>query len=328
MNFIRAAAAHLIRISVCAAVLYSAALLALHFTGFSFVTVVSDSMRPFVERGDLVIVTTKPPQTNDVVLFRQDSTFVLHRLVRQDAEQNWISRGDANSAEDPWKVNPRDIKGVARYVIRGFGIPLLAWQSAVAAFTKTSATSASAKSSYWQQAAMTWKIYANPVYLPTKAPNYVSMIWNGDRKIWSAQSFSSSAHFHMFGRLSNVDSQVGGFHVLLNACVTTADVVNCGLAVTFNNQTKRIQLRSITSGVFSSDWAFTPFGFALNQDHHYSIYRGTNTLQIQVDGEMLLNIKDLNALAQTARSTIPTGTSCGVWLSGSNRMSDARINFW
>ncbi|MEY4323459.1 MAG: hypothetical protein RL410_1240 [Actinomycetota bacterium] len=328
VTFTRAAATHLIRVSVCAAVLYVSALIVLHLTGLSFVTVISNSMSPSIHRGDLVVIVNKHPQSNDVALFRHGDQLVVHRLVRLNSENQWITRGDANAVDDPWRVAASDVKGAVKYVIRGFGFPLMAWQSAIAAFTRTSHNSALARSTYWAQSAMSWVKYANMVYISTKTPNYVSMIFNSDRKIWSSQSLPGQVHFHMFGKLSAVDSQAGGFHVVLNSCVTTSDAINCGLVVTFNNQTKKIQLRSFSSGSFSSEWSASPFTFSLMQDHHYSIYRGANSLQVLVDSEPLMTINDLSGLAQSKNIALPNGSMCGVWLAATNRMTDARINFW
>lgn len=75
----------------------------------SFV-VLSGSMEPALSPGDLVIVRPGSYGPGDVVSFERGSAVVTHRLVEQTAD-GWITRGDANDADDPRPVPTDRIVG-------------------------------------------------------------------------------------------------------------------------------------------------------------------------------------------------------------------------
>lgn len=92
----------------------------------------SGSMSPNIERGDLVLVekSRKYEEMNegDVLVYRHSNVVMVHRIaeVKQDgANRVFITKGDANGAEDGWVVNQGDVIGVARGRIAMLGFPTL-----------------------------------------------------------------------------------------------------------------------------------------------------------------------------------------------------------
>jgi signal peptidase I len=71
-----------------------------------FDTVLSGSMRPGIQPGDVVMVRAVPTdelKVGDVIAFLPPAhtTPVLHRIVSIDAS-GLVTKGDANNVEDPW----------------------------------------------------------------------------------------------------------------------------------------------------------------------------------------------------------------------------------
>lgn len=106
----------------------------LHFVfGFRYVVVLTDSMKPRINPGDLVVTKPISPdelRAGDVVLYRVtigDSTYwVVHRIVdvRTDSSGNlyYLTKGDNREYIDPWRVYPDQIIGKVVLVIPRVGI--------------------------------------------------------------------------------------------------------------------------------------------------------------------------------------------------------------
>jgi signal peptidase len=89
---------------------------------FFFAAVVSDSMRPTFERGDLVLIQTlsKEPEVGDIILFsgfieldEERREFVIHRVYAITERGMVKTKGDAMRVPDPWEVPPEKIVGKA-----------------------------------------------------------------------------------------------------------------------------------------------------------------------------------------------------------------------
>ena len=86
-------------------------------TGVMFITgskpavVMSGSMEPTIETGSLLLIDTRfnELENNDIVAFETGGALVVHRLVKE-TEEGWITKGDANKKEDPWRINNDNIK--------------------------------------------------------------------------------------------------------------------------------------------------------------------------------------------------------------------------
>lgn len=88
-------------------VIVAVALVVLHFAGIQFFTVESGSMEPAYPVNSLVFVKETPPdeiEEGDVITYVMNAhgTLVTHRVAMVDrAEETFITKGDANSAQDP-----------------------------------------------------------------------------------------------------------------------------------------------------------------------------------------------------------------------------------
>ena len=93
-------------------------------------TVLSGSMRPAMEPGDLAIVRPVDPASlavGDVVTFQVrsgDPTVITHRVIgvgsRSDGERTFVTQGDANDSPDPGAVRAVQVRGAVAY-----SLPLL-----------------------------------------------------------------------------------------------------------------------------------------------------------------------------------------------------------
>ncbi len=93
--------------------------------------VLTDSMFPEIESGDLIICNTAEPEdiaVGDVISFfdpaGNGSSIVTHRVVevtREDGSLAWKTKGDANNVEDSALVPAQKLVGVYRSRIAGAG---------------------------------------------------------------------------------------------------------------------------------------------------------------------------------------------------------------
>lgn len=85
--------------------------------GFARVIVVSGSMSPAVEIGDMLIIREDDEyNTGDIITFKSGSNYVTHRIIGFDDDGGAITKGDFNNVRDAYPVNTRDIEG--KYVLR------------------------------------------------------------------------------------------------------------------------------------------------------------------------------------------------------------------
>lgn len=86
--------------------------------GYMPMSVLTGSMRPVLEPGDMIIVRKKDPgaiQTGDVITYRMDAnTLVTHRvveIVNKDGNLQLRTKGDANNTEDERLVASNQVIG-------------------------------------------------------------------------------------------------------------------------------------------------------------------------------------------------------------------------
>lgn len=74
-----------------------------NFFGYTVFKVASGSMSPTINVGDIIIAEIKKDdkeyKPEDIVVFKQDNYIITHRIIDID-EENIITKGDANNAED------------------------------------------------------------------------------------------------------------------------------------------------------------------------------------------------------------------------------------
>lgn len=83
--------------------------------------VISNSMFPFLQRGDWITVQRvevgRSPQVGDIVLYRRGDNFIIHRVIRLEA-QTVICKGDFNRTCDQPLELPQ-ILGILQKVEKG-----------------------------------------------------------------------------------------------------------------------------------------------------------------------------------------------------------------
>lgn len=89
--------------------------------GYGTAVVVSNSMYPYLEVNDLIIVKkTNDYEVGDVIVYDEGSVLVVHRLVEID-DQVFVAKGDANNSNDrAYSVSL--IKGEVVKIIPGMGV--------------------------------------------------------------------------------------------------------------------------------------------------------------------------------------------------------------
>ncbi|WP_129688899.1 signal peptidase I [Gottfriedia acidiceleris] len=94
--------------------------------GYKPLIVLSNSMKPTFQAGDLVLIkVNREPKLNDVVTYkRTDGTFITHRIVRmtmKDGKPLFVTKGDGNNLEDDGYVAKEHILGVETFSIPNVG---------------------------------------------------------------------------------------------------------------------------------------------------------------------------------------------------------------
>ena len=88
--------------------------------GYGMSVVLSGSMESRLSVDDLVIIkATDNYKVNDIVLFQDGNSLVIHRIIEIDGD-TVTTKGDANNTADE-PINKSQIKGVLVYDIAGFG---------------------------------------------------------------------------------------------------------------------------------------------------------------------------------------------------------------
>ena len=89
--------------------------------GYGTAVVVSNSMYPYLEINDLIIIEkTNDYEVGDVIVYDDGSVLVVHRLVEID-DKTFVAKGDANDSNDrEYSVNL--IKGEVVKIIPNMGV--------------------------------------------------------------------------------------------------------------------------------------------------------------------------------------------------------------
>nr|WP_275580453.1 signal peptidase I [Metabacillus iocasae] len=121
-------------VSICLLILFTVTLL----MGWKYHIVVTDSMRPTMSKGSVAL--TKPLSgmkeeqlIGEIILFQHEQVRqnVMHRVQRTDLNEegsfSFVTKGDANQAEDQLTIKLDDIEGVyvTHIPLVGYGAFLL-----------------------------------------------------------------------------------------------------------------------------------------------------------------------------------------------------------
>ena len=95
----------------------------LGFFKYQPITILSNSMSPTFERGDVVIYEKgKNISPQDIIVFQYNNQLIIHRVVSVN-DSFYITKGDANNTIDYMKIQKEDIKGVYKFHIKYLGYP-------------------------------------------------------------------------------------------------------------------------------------------------------------------------------------------------------------
>jgi len=100
---------------------YAAVLLFLGTPHF-MATIVSDSMKPSFERGDIVIIKNMSSYyVGDIIAFKRSDGIYVHRIISEE-DNTYRTMGDNTNAPDQWTVRMNNVLGRVIFVI-----PKLGW---------------------------------------------------------------------------------------------------------------------------------------------------------------------------------------------------------
>src|SRR5688572_708164 len=122
----------IIRISLCQSIFAITAGLAgiailPQLLGFSASTIVSDSMEPRIQVGDVALTSSLPPDEyalGQVISFPNPvhpEQLLMHRIVEILPDGDFITKGDANPVPDSTPVDPDTVIGVGRILVPAIG---------------------------------------------------------------------------------------------------------------------------------------------------------------------------------------------------------------
>lgn len=88
--------------------------------GYARVIVMSGSMQPAIEAGDLIVVREQQKyEEDDIITYRRGGALITHRIVEAN-ESGIVTKGDTNNVNDD-PVAPADIEGKVVLRIPGAG---------------------------------------------------------------------------------------------------------------------------------------------------------------------------------------------------------------
>jgi signal peptidase len=97
---------------------------------YSAMSIGSNSMHPYFNRGDAVILKKMEPneeiKEGMIVAYRHDDKVIAHRILTIDNDENQIvirTKGDNNNSQDNWTFTKSDIIGIVEYHIPFIGYP-------------------------------------------------------------------------------------------------------------------------------------------------------------------------------------------------------------
>lgn len=97
------------------------------FLGYKMYVIISGSMQPELEVGDIVVVKKINPndlKKDDVISFRKGQTIITHRIAEvKNAEEKlqFLTKGDNNNTNDKDLVSDKEIEGIVVNKIQKLG---------------------------------------------------------------------------------------------------------------------------------------------------------------------------------------------------------------
>ncbi|MBN1940592.1 MAG: signal peptidase I [Candidatus Diapherotrites archaeon] len=101
--------------------LFYFALILLAGTPKFLATIESNSMRPALERGDLLLLAkTNDYGVGDVIIFLKNGNVIVHRIIEVRGSA-FVTKGDANGYVDRWLVGESEIIGEMVFMLPELG---------------------------------------------------------------------------------------------------------------------------------------------------------------------------------------------------------------
>jgi signal peptidase len=97
------------------------------FLGYKMYVIISGSMQPELEVGDIVVVKKINPndlKKDDVISFRKGQTIITHRIAEvKNAEEKlqFLTKGDNNNTSDKDLVSEKEVEGIVVNKIQKLG---------------------------------------------------------------------------------------------------------------------------------------------------------------------------------------------------------------
>lgn len=96
---------------------------------YELIAIISGSMSPTYDRGDAVLIIKKDPsdiKIGEVLAFNTSTGIVTHRVINitsSNGVYTFVTKGDANSTKDTYKIHNENVIGTVDYVIKYAGFP-------------------------------------------------------------------------------------------------------------------------------------------------------------------------------------------------------------
>lgn len=97
------------------------------FLGYKMYVIISGSMQPELDIGDIVVVKKINPEDlkkEDVISFRKGQTIITHRIAevqKTDESLKFVTKGDNNNTDDKDLVTTKEIEGLVVNKIQKLG---------------------------------------------------------------------------------------------------------------------------------------------------------------------------------------------------------------
>jgi signal peptidase len=94
--------------------------------GYEWRTVVTGSMRPVLQPGDVVLISpiSEDIEVGDVVAFPDPTQLdrdILHRVTQVTQNGALVTKGDANDVVDPWQIDSSEVIGAQALALPKLG---------------------------------------------------------------------------------------------------------------------------------------------------------------------------------------------------------------
>lgn len=314
--------------------LYIVSLLTLRLVGYDTTIVMSDSMSPLLQTGDVVLVQQRTEyRVGDIIQFRRGDVLYLHRIVAK-TKSGYLTQGDANPIPDRQNVVKSDIQGSAIGVLRNLGNPLYQFRQLVgevsyAGFTSEVSTSATTHARYWQNPAMSWSIISGTGSITFTSPNGVTFLNSGIRTIQSSITNNALVKIYLDARMTQKDAVTGGFQISTHTCLNTLSRPICGWVLQFDDVAKVLKLYTYQSnGTLSTLLASEAYTTSLSQNRKYVLEISPARIFVKLENEVLLDVTSPQVLASSKSALIPSGTRILMYFQGDNRMNANKLVIW